>query len=58
LPLRRRGSTPTSVNMLVPKKHRLEVYKYLFRGACAESSELWLLGAAAPTQWRGALHVE
>jgi hypothetical protein len=44
--------------MLVPKKHRLEVYKYLFRGACAESSELWLLGAAAPTQWRGALHVE
>ena len=28
----RRGKTPTPANMLIPKKNRKEVYKYLFKG--------------------------
>ena len=28
----RRGKTPTPVIMLIPKKNRKEVYKYLFKG--------------------------
>jgi len=32
LALSRRGKTPTSAIMLIPKKNRKEVYKYLFKG--------------------------
>ena len=35
----RRGKTPTPDTMLIPKKNRKEVYKYLFKG------EHTLLGA-------------
>ena len=28
----RRGKTPTPDTMLIPKKNRKEVYKYLFKG--------------------------
>ena len=38
LALSRRGKTPTPDTMLIPKKNRKEVYKYLFKGEHCLSS--------------------
>ena len=43
LALSRRGKTPTPDTMLIPKKNRKEVYKYLFKGE--HSPELLIVGA-------------